>query len=366
MQERAGNLKRSRIESLDVLRGLAVAGMILVNNPGDWTAVYPPLLHAYWTGLTVADLVFPAFIFAMGVAMPFAFARRRVTEASTREIYKQIARRVTLLIALGLVLNAVNAWPNVSPLRLPGVLQRIALAYFFASIVVLNVRSSRWLLVAASLLVVHWAFLVLVPFGDHPSGAMTPDDNLARSIDTLVFGRHALIPNDPEGLLGTLTASATAMFGAAAGEWIRRAPTSAVRLRVLVTGGAVALGLGLLWSRALPLSKPLWTGSFVLVTAGLTTLALALVDFVVDVRGLRRWSRPFVWLGANAIAIYVGSEIVRRLLDARKAWLFWEVLEPALRPWPLEIASFAIAVGFLAVWIAVGAVLYRYRVNVRV
>jgi predicted acyltransferase len=104
----------------------------------------------------------------------------------------------------------------------------------------------------------------------------------------------------------------------------------------------------------------------VLVTAGVTTLALALIDFEAAVRGRRRWCRPFVWLGANAIAIYVGSEMVRRLLDARKAWLFWEVLEPALRPWPPEIASFAFAVGFLAVWIAVGAVLYRYRVSVRV
>ena len=156
MQERAGNLKTSRVESLDVVRGLAVAGMIVVNNPGDWNAVYPPLLHAYWTGLTVADLVFPAFIFVMGLALPFAFARRRMAGSSSREISEHIALRVALLIALGLVLNAVN---HVSPLRVPGVLQRIALGYFFASIVALHVRPSRWLLAAAVLLVVHWALL---------------------------------------------------------------------------------------------------------------------------------------------------------------------------------------------------------------
>ncbi len=136
-----------------------------------------------------------------------------------------------------------------------------------------------------------------------------------------------------------------------------------------MTGGAAALGLGLLWSRALPLSKPLWTGSFVLVTAGLTTLAFALVVFIVDVRGLRRWSRPFVWLGANALAIYIGSEVVRRLLDAAvvtqgsgrttpKAWVFWDVLEPAFRPWS-EAASFVFAVGVLAMWMVVAGVLYR-------
>jgi predicted acyltransferase len=357
-----------RLESIDVVRGLAVAGMIVVNNPGDWTVVYPPLLHAYWTGLTVADLVFPAFIFVMGLAMPFAFARRWMAGASTREIDNHIARRVALLIALGLVLNAVS---NVSPLRVPGVLQRIALAYFVASSVMLHVRPSRWLLAAAVLLVVHWALLILVPFGDHPAGTMTPDDNLARFIDTLVFGRHALtIPIDPEGLLGTLTASATAVLGAVAGDLVRRAPDNAARLRGLTAGSAAALSLGLIWSRALPLSKPLWTGSFVLVTAGLTTIVFALMYFIVDMRGLRRWCRPFMWLGANALVIYVGSEVVRRLLDEAvvtqgsgrttpKAWVFWDVLEPAFRPWP-EAASFVFAVGVLAMWMVVAAVLYRW------
>ena len=276
---------------------------------------------------------------------------------------------MALLIALGLVLNAVSS--NVSPLRLPGVLQRIALAYFVASMVVLHVRPSRWLAVAAAACCsATGRSLALVPFGDHPAGTMTPDHNLARFIDTLVFGRHALtIPIDPEGLLGTLTASATAVLGAVAGESVRRAPDNAARLRGLTAGSAAALGLGLLWSRALPLSKPLWTGSFVLVTAGLTTIAFALMYFIVDVRGLRRWSRPFVWLGANALAIYVGSEVVRRLLDAAvvtqgsgrttpKAWVFWEVLEPAFRPWS-EAASFVFAVGVLAIWMVVAGVLYR-------
>jgi predicted acyltransferase len=305
----------------------------------------------------------------MGLAMPFAFARRWMAGSSIREIYEHIALRVALLIALGLVLNAVS---HVSPLRLPGVLQRLALAYLVASIVVLHVRPSRWLAVAAALLIGHWALLALAPFGDQPAGTMTPDHNLAGFIDTLVFGRHALtIPIDPEGLLGTLTASATAVLGAVAGDLVRRAPDNAVRLRELTAGSAAALGLGLLWSRALPLSKPLWTGSFVLVTAGLTTIAFALMYFIVDVRGLRRWSRPFVWLGANALAIYAGSEVVRRLLDAAvvtqgsgrttpKAWVFWDVLEPAFRPWP-EAASFVFAVGVLAIWMVVAGVLYRFK-----
>jgi predicted acyltransferase len=201
---------------------------------------------------------------------------------------------------------------------------------------------------------------------------MTPEHNLARYIDTFVFGRHALtIPVEPEGLLGTLTASATAILGATVGRLVRQPPVPAARGPALVIVGAVFLVIGLVWSGALPLSKPLWTGSFVLVTAGVTTLALAVIDYVVDVRGLRRWCRPFVWLGANALALYVGSEIVRRLLDAAvisqgsgrtspKAWLFWEVLEPASRARP-DIASLVFALGVLAVWMVAGATLCRRR-----
>ena len=177
---------------------------------------------------------------------------------------------MALLIALGLVLNAVS---NVSPLRVPGVLQRIALAYFAASIVVLHVRPSRWLLARLPCLVVHWALLVLVPFGDHPAGTMTPDDNLARFIDTRVFGRHALtIPIDPEGLLGTLSASATAVLGAVAGDLLRAGRRRMRRACVGLTAGAPPPSASADLVSLLPLSKPLWTGSFVLVTAGLTTI----------------------------------------------------------------------------------------------
>jgi predicted acyltransferase len=352
-----------RVESLDILRGLAVAGMILVNNPGDWTTVYPQLQHAYWTGLTLADLVFPAFVFAMGLALPIAITRRRDAGASIGELYRHIGLRVVLLFALGLLLNAVSAWPHVSPLRIPGVLQRIALAYLVASIVVLHVRATRWLIAAAILLVAHWALLTLVPFGGYPAGTMTPEDNLARFVDVNVFGRHALaIPIDPEGLLGTLTASATAVLGAVAGELIRRQPADAIRTRALAVGAAAAIAGGLLWSLVLPLSKPLWTGSFALVTAGITAIVLSVVYFVVDVCGRRRWSVPFAWLGANALIIYVASEVVRRLIDQPKAWLFWGVLEPIFRERP-EVASLLIAVGLLAMWIAVAGLLADLKVR---
>jgi predicted acyltransferase len=354
------------LESLDVFRGLTVAAMILVNNPGDWTAVFPQLVHASWTGCRFADLVFPWFIFAMGVALPFAFARRRQQGHGSPQVYRRIARRVVLLIALGLVLNAIAAWPAVVPLRFPGVLQRIGLSYLVAAIVVLQFDVRGWAAIAAALSLVHWALLVLVPFAGHAAGTMTPDQNLARYIDTQLFGRHLLlIPIDPEGLLGTLSSAATALLGALVGYLLQQPVGAAVRLRRLITGGTFAVITAVAWSGLLPISKPLWTGSFALLASGLATLLLAALYGLIDVRGLRGWSRPFLWLGVNPLAIYFLSEVVGHLQVRLKAWMFWTVLAPAM-PNRMEWASLIFAVGFVGVWIAVAGAMYRRRIRVQV
>ena len=254
----------------------------------------------YWFGCTFADLVFPWFVFIMGVAMPLAFARRHQRGDRTSQVFGRIAQRVLLLIGLGLALTAVASWPAVVSLRFPGVLQRIALSYLVAAFIVWNLGIRGWITAIAVLLLGHWALLALVPFGGFPGGTLTPEHNLARYLDTLVFGRHALtIPNDPEGLLGTLPAAATALIGAVAGELMRRAANDRARFRALIIFGAAAFVAGLAWSFALPLSKPLWTGSYVLVVTGLGMLALALIYLVVDVCGLRAWARPLLWLGVE-------------------------------------------------------------------
>jgi predicted acyltransferase len=366
------------VESLDVFRGVTVAAMILVNNPGDWGAVFPPLLHAYWTGWTLADLVFPWFIFIMGIAMPFAFARRHERGHAIEHLYLRIGRRVALLIVLGLIVNAISAWPAISPLRFPGVLQRIALSYLIAAVVVLHFDPAVWGIVAAALLLGHWALLTLVPFGGYPAGTLTPEHNVARYVDTVVFGRHILtIPIDPEGLIGTSSAAATALVGALTGELLRRAASDRARVVRLVLFGLPMTALGWMWSHVLPVSKPLWTGSYVCGVTGLAMFMLALMYFIVDMRGLRSWARPFLWLGVNPLAIYFLSEVVGNLLDdawtlrsgarfAPKEWLFWRVLEPAFRSRPAEWASFAFAVGFVAVWVAVAGVLYQRRIRIQV
>lgn len=366
------------LESLNVFRGITIAAMILVNNPGDWTAVFPPLMHEYWTGWTFADLLFPWFIFIMGFAMPFAFARRHEQGHRLPHLYRRIVRRVALLIAIGLILNAVSAWPAVFPLRYPGVLQRIALSYLIAALIVLHFEVTGWVVAVALLLLGHWALLTLVPFGGHPPGTLTPEHNLAGYVDAFVFGRHSLSrPIDPEGLVGVLPSAATAVVGALAGRLVRQAHSETARLGNLVIAGAGTFVAGEVWSHLLPVSKPLWTGSYVLVVTGLAMIVFAVTYEVVDRWQVRAWARPFIWLGVNPLAIYVFSDIVGHLLqnvEIRRgnghttpmAWLFWGVLEPAFRPWMTEWPSLAFAVAYVAVWTAIAGVLYRRRVRIQV
>ncbi len=366
------------LESLDVFRGVTIAAMILVNNPGDWGSVFAPLLHAYWTGITAADLVFPWFIFIMGFAMPFALARRHEQGHARTRLYGRILRRVAWLIVLGLVLNAVAALPSVAPLRIPGILQRIALAYLVASVLVLHLDEAGWVVAIAALLIGHWALLTQVPFDGLPAGTLTPEHNFARYLDTVVLGSHAVTRTlDPEGLLGIIPSAATALIGALLGDIVRRVSTDWVRIRVLVIAGAVTLAAGAGWARVLPLSKPLWTGSYVLVVTGLAMLVMAVMYVVIDVAGWRSWARPFVWLGVNPLAIYFLSDVVGHLLEqpwvhqssgrtTPKGWIVWGRIEPALRPLRVEWASLLFAVAFTLLWIAVAGILYRRRIRIQV
>jgi len=310
--------------------------------------------------------------------MPFAFARRRGRDRATLLLYLRIARRVGLLILLGLVLNAAAAWPDVSPLRFPGVLQRIAISYLIASIIVLHVDAAGWTIAVAALLIGHWILLTWIPFGGYPAGTLTPDHNLAGYVDGWAFGRHALtIPIDPEGLLGTAPAAATVLIGALAGRTIRPTGDHGAPLRTVFFAGAALLAAGLVWSRVWLVSKPLWTGSFVLIATGLALIAFGATHFAVDVRGARRWARPFLWLGVNPVAVYFASEIAGHALDhawlhrgaawtTPKAELFWGMLEPALNFRFARAVSLACAAAFAAVWIAVAGLLYQRDIRIHV
>lgn len=313
-----------RLQSLDVFRGLTMAAMVIVNNPGDWGNVYAPLLHAEWHGCTPTDLVFPFFLFIVGFAVTLSRKSGR---------WVSIFRRALTIMALGWFL-AGFPWFNLSTLRIPGVLQRIGLCYLAAASLyhVCGVRGAALtqeardrltakatLTAAAGLLIGYWAILMLVPGGSGVAGDLTVDGNLGAVIDRALMPGHIYRPNyDPEGLLSTLPAIGTTLIGVLTGLWFRHAGTLTRRAIGLAAGGAALTALGLAWSLVFPLNKALWTSSYAVYTAGLGALLLGACVWLVDVRGWRRIAYPFVVLGTNAIALYVLSGLIAKGLGLIK------------------------------------------------
>jgi predicted acyltransferase len=365
------------LASLDAFRGVTIAGMILVNNPGNWSSVFESLTHAGWDGCTLADLVFPFFIFILGAAMPFAFGRRVERGHQRRDLYLRIVRRAVSLIALGLVLNAVASLPSVSWLRIPGVLQRIGIVYLVTAPIVFNVRPAWRVVTIVVLLLGHWALLALVPFGGAAAG-LAQSHNLAAFIDKAVFGRHTLTATgDPEGILGTVPAIGSALLGSLAGDWLRQDRSAGSRVGGLIAGGLATLAAGSIWAYTLPLNKSLWTGSFVLVTAGAAAVILAACHVLLGGHDDRPWAQPFLWLGFNPLAIYFLSELLGHTLDqpwlrvggqptALKTWLFWDVLSPMAPGTGEEWISLTFALLTVAFWIGVAGMLYRRSVRIQV
>ena len=317
--------KPARLVSLDAFRGLTMAGMVIVNNPGDWGHVYPPLLHAQWNGCTPTDLIFPFFLFIVGVSITLS--------RGTMGDPWQILKRALVIFGLGMVLALYPRW-DFSVVRIPGVLQRIAVCYLAAAFLFRwtapqrgNDDARRWahgrtlMLWAAGLTLGYWGVMMLVPPPGGVAGDLTPDGNLGAYIDRKIFGAHLWVQSktwDPEGLLSTVPALATTLLGGVAGLWLgSRAPGTRKALWMVVAG-VLAMGLGLVWSLAFPLNKALWTSSYVWFTGGAAAVFLALCFALIDVKGWKAWSRPFVILGLNAIALFVLSGLGTKFLGFHK------------------------------------------------
>ncbi|HSK19122.1 MAG TPA: heparan-alpha-glucosaminide N-acetyltransferase domain-containing protein, partial [Longimicrobiales bacterium] len=292
-----------RLLSLDAFRGVTIAGMLLVNNPGTWSAIHPPLAHAPWHGWTPTDLIFPFFLFIVGVAMTFSFGARAERGDDRRALMVNATRRAAVLFALGLVLHGFPDYLDLSDLRIPGVLQRIALAYLAASAIVLYFRRNGQVIAAAALLLGYWAVMMLVPVPGGNAGVLEPGLDIGAYIDRAVFGTSHLWSQartwDPEGLLSTLPAVGTVLLGVFAGAWLRShrdPPTKAVGLFLAGNAGLV---LGLMWHPLFPINKNLWTSSYVIFTAGMACHFLAVCYWLIDVKGYRRWAMPFVVFGVN-------------------------------------------------------------------
>ena len=448
----------NRLVSLDAFRGITIAGMVLVNNPGTWSAIYGPLKHAEWHGITPTDYVFPFFLFIVGVAIPIAL-QKRIDEGITRGVYLKILSRSAAIFATGLAISALPLfvigettvpWPlkwlaalsiiaalyflfvrkfkiafaligvwavilggayiagytvtpyNFSGMRIPGVLQRIAVCYLIASIVFLHTSWRMQAVIGAALLLVYWLVMTAVPVPGCEAATINDKAcNLAAWLDrTILTEAHIWRAGkvyDPEGILSTIPAIVTTLSGVLTGSWLTRPtlrmgsppvaddvdaeqseiqnPKAKIETALgIFFFGTVLLAVGWSWSLLFPLNKSLWTSSYVVYSSGLALLTLGVCYYLIEIRGYKRWAKPFVVFGVNALALFVFSGIMARILGiirvagpegkdiSLQQWIFNNLFLSWAEP---VNASLAYAVAFILFWLLLMWLLYRRRILIK-
>ena len=373
--------------------------MILVNDPGSWGHIYPPLEHAEWNGWTPTDLIFPAFLFIAGVSMTLSFASRISRGISRRALALHVVRRSALIFAIGLFLNGFPSF-DFDSIRIMGVLQRIAVCYFVGGMLFLllsapeqsessrkeNSRSAQGTKPKAAaifgiiifLLIGYWALMKFVPVPGYGAGHLGKDDNLGAYIDRKLMGGHLWSESvtwDPEGVLSTFPAIATLLIGILAGEWLRSDRQGWRKAAGFAGAGLVLLIAGRLLHPYFPINKNLWTSTFVLFTGGFALLLLAAFYWIVDVRGWRKWAAPWLVFGVNAILAYVLAAMVSEVStdfefsnsrghsQTLHGWIYERWFVPHASPVnaSLAFALFFVAVIFLLLW-----PFYRWKIFVRI
>lgn len=394
-------IKSQRYVALDVLRGMTVAGMILVNNPGSWSHIFAPLEHAKWAGCTPTDLVFPFFLFVVGAAMAFSFAKynESLTAASTKKLLK----RGVLIFLVGLALNAfpflpTNLNPNLSygenlaeywrHVRIFGVLQRIAMCYILGGLIALWLQKPKKIIPAmAFLMVIHWMILLLI--GDPSAemvngakGALSLAGQGAGAIDIAIAGENHIyhgfgIPFDPEGLLGMLSGSCTLLMGFLLGNLIRTHENKIEVVTKLYTIGLISVAAGYVWSNWLPIIKALWTGSYVLYAGGWSTIMLAFFIYFIDVKGKEKIFTPFKALGMNPLFAFVMAGLFAKILGRIIKWTaadgssysclswFYKNVCVAIVGENNQVSSLMFALCYVVVFTAMAMVLYRKRIIIK-
>lgn len=354
--------------------------MILVNNPGSWDHVYAPLRHAAWNGCTPTDMIFPFFLFIVGVSIHFAY-REKKSAGLTRTTLIKITRRTIIIFLLGLLL----AWftlplgrmvdlDRLATLRIPGVLQRISIVFFFSSILYLTSSWITQLRLGALLLLAYYLLMVLVPVPGVGPANLDPGTNLAAWSDRLLLDGHLWSQSktwDPEGVLSTLPAIGTGIVGMLTGQLMDRVENTSERVSWMFFFGMVLIAGGLLWDLAFPINKSLWTSSYVLYTGGWAMQALAASHWIIDIRGYQSWTKPFLYFGMNAIFAFVASGLIAKVL-LRTRWVtetgteesLWNfVYQRAYASW-LEppIASVAFALTLVGIFgVILGWMFHRKR-----
>jgi predicted acyltransferase len=398
----ASSAPRERLISLDVFRGITIAGMLLVNDPGTWSAIFPPLEHAAWDGWTPTDLIFPFFLFIVGITTYLSMSARRARGDNDAALVKQILRRGIIIYLLGFAMamfpfyqwGTIDSLPNatgwdriifrIEHVRILGVLPRIAIVYICAGLLTLKTTLKQQVIIIGTLLLGYWFAMTLIPVpGENAIGAVllhTKDKNLAAYLDRLILGtNHTWIGSvtfDPEGPMSTIPAIATAMLGVIAGRWIALKEKPLLeRISGLFAAGAIGMVVGLMWNWSFPINKNLWTSSYVIFTAGMACVTLATVMWIVDYVNVKWWTKPFVVFGVNPIVAFVGSGVMARLI-----YTLWHVnyggkptavqdaiYQSVFLPWlPPRVASLAFAIAFVLLWYGILLVLYRRKIILKV
>lgn len=373
-----------RLLSLDVFRGITIMGMILVNNPGTWSAIYPQLRHAEWHGCTFTDLIFPFFLFIVGVAISYSLTKRKAQGGSMTSLYLNILRRAVILFILGLILAGfpfglmLDHQFSWSTIRIPGVLQRIAVVYLVASILFLTTNTKVQYWITGGILVIYAALMSLVPVPGVGYANYEPTTNLAAYFDNLLLGGHLWSASkvwDPEGILSTLPAIGTAMLGIFTGNLLRSDKDSKEKTVLMYVWGSVLMLAGWIWSFWFPLNKSIWTSSYVLYTGGLALFFLAFCYWFIDIKKVTWWIKPFHVYGMNAITVFFLSGIVGRLFYLIK----WETAEGTMitlknylfenlfLSWldPIN-ASLAFAIVYIVIWLGLMWILYAKKIFIKV
>jgi len=329
-----------RLLALDVMRGIAITGMVLVNNPGSWSYVYTPMGHAKWHGWTPTDLIFPFFLFMVGISIVLSFSKKTGNTTARFVLYKNIALRSLKLILLGLVLGYsytkfylpdYDFIESLSKKRIPGVLQRIGVVYFITAIIVLNFQIKGRIVWFVGLLISYWALMLYMPYSyidanevvHNLTGSLDIGKNFASYVDHHVFGLHIWkkhiqpFGHDPEGLLSTLPAIATCLSGVFTATLLKDTNTPIInKVITLLKFGVIAILIGQTLNIGFPINKPLWSPSYVFLTSGIALLFLALLIYIIDIKDKKLWSAPFIVFGANAIGFFALSTIIGGIFHA--------------------------------------------------
>ena len=370
-----------RLLSLDVFRGATIAGMILVNNPGDEAVAYWPLLHAEWNGWTPTDLIFPFFLFIVGVSMAFSFGSRLERGTPRLELLRHVLWRGAILFALGMFLNGFPNHYQLSAWRVYGVLQRIAVCYVISAMLALWTGRRGQIVALVSCLLGYWLLMRFVPvpgFGvpTHGFPLLDPDRNIVAWLDRkLLMGHLYEVTRDPEGVLSTIPAIATSLLGLLTGEWLRSGRSARAGALGMAVWGVGGLAAGEVLNAWFPINKKLWTSSYVIFTAGFALVCLAACYWILDVNRWRRWATPFLVFGMNAIAAYVFAGIVAHWIGRMEV----QLADGSLVSWQELVyqrvfsglgspanASLLYAIVFVAIcWVAMWG-LYRKGIFVKI